>query len=104
MATTTAYDRRLLTTTSETTCFTASSSGGVITQVLLSNVTATAATITVTINDSSTGKISLFTGVTVQGNSTVIFDLKQPIGASKSVFATAGTANAIAVHIAGVNF
>lgn len=103
MAMTTAYDRRLLTTTSETTVFTAGSSGAVITQIAVANNTASAATILVTLNDSSTGKIALIPTMTVAAYTVTTVDLKQPLGASKSVFATAGTSNAISIHTAGVN-
>jgi hypothetical protein len=104
MAATTLYNRQLLTTATETNVLTSGSNGAVITHIAVSNVTSSAVTILLTLHDSGTTKVALLPTVSIPGNSMITFDIKQPLGPTKSVFATAGTSNSLALHVAGVNF
>lgn len=104
MAITATSARQSLTTATETTVFTAGAGGAVISNIVVSNTSATlSSTIAITLNDASTGKIHIVDNVNVTPGTSLFYDIKQHLAASKSVFFTAGTANVLDVHVSGVN-
>ena len=97
MATTTKALARGAFATSSTTLYTVpASTTTVVSNIVVTNSAATAATFTITLD-----AVDLFKTVTIAANSTAMFDLKQVMATTKII---AGLASAITVsfHISGV--
>ena len=69
----------------------------IVTNIVVANKTATAATVTLDLD----GFYIAF-GVNVPGNSVVTFDMKQALAATKLIRGGSGTATALDIHISGV--
>lgn len=69
----------------------------IVTNIVLSNTSGTAATATINFDG-----VAIIPTVSVPANSVVPFDLRQPLAATKLITGGAGTGAAIACHIAGV--
>lgn len=90
--------RTFLTTASSTTLYTVpSATTTVITNIILTNTTASSIGTTLLFND-----VSLLSGVAVSANSATTIDLKQALNASQTIKGGCGTASAINIHITGV--
>lgn len=93
--------RGTLTDTLTTTIYTVTDPADVIvTNVILTNKTSSAATVTIDFDT-----YYLLSAASIPANSTVTFDLKQPIitsGSNKLIRGGSGTASSIDFHIAGV--
>jgi hypothetical protein len=97
MATTTKVLARTAAATSNTTLYTVpSATTAIITNIVVTNTAASAATFTVKINS-----IDIISGVSLAANTSAFFDLKQVVPATQIV---AGSASATTVnfHISGV--
>ena len=97
MATTTKVLARTAAATSNTTLYTVpSATTAIITNIVVTNTAASAATFTVKINS-----IDILSGVSIAANTSAFFDLKQVVPATQVV---AGSASATTVnfHISGV--
>ena len=97
MATTTKVLARTAAATSSTTLYTVpSATTAIITNIVVTNTAASAATFTVKINS-----IDILSGVSIAANTSAFFDLKQVVPATQVV---AGSASATTVnfHISGV--
>lgn len=90
--------RTTLTTTTSTTLYTVpSSTTTVITNIVVSNITSSAATVTLSLND-----VAIFTAVSVPANSATAVDLKQAITAGQTIKGGASANSTLTVHITGV--
>jgi hypothetical protein len=97
MATTSKVLARTAAATSSTTLYTVpASTTAVITNIVVTNTAASAATFTLTLNG-----VSLFTTVALAANSTAMFDLKQVL-ATGQVIAGLASATTVNFHISGV--
>jgi hypothetical protein len=97
MATTTKVLARTAAATSNTTLYTVpSATTAIITNIVVTNTAASAATFTVKINS-----IDILSGVSIAANTSAFFDVKQVVPATQVV---AGSASATTVnfHISGV--
>ena len=97
MATTTKVLARTAAATSSTTLYTVpSATTAIITNIVVTNTAASAATFTVKINS-----IDILSGVSIAANTSAFFDVKQVVPATQVV---AGSASATTVnfHISGV--
>lgn len=97
MATTTKVLARTAAATSNTTLYTVpSATTAIITNIVVTNTAASAATFTVKINS-----IDILSGVSIAANTSAFFDVKQVVPATQIV---AGSASATTVnfHISGV--
>jgi hypothetical protein len=104
MATTpTMMYRGTLTTTTSTQLYAGASSGtAIVTNIALTNITTSAATATISLNNGSS-QITLLNAVTVPANSTAFFDVKQVLnGTSNAIEGGASAGSAITCHISGV--
>lgn len=103
MAVTPWVARGTLTTTLTTTLYTVTNPADVIvTNIILTNKTASAATATIDIDG-----VYVVYGMTVAVGETVTIDLKQPVitsGSNILIRGGSGTATAIDYHIAGVSY
>ena len=83
--------------TSNTTLFTVSASQkAVVTNIAVSNTTATARTFTLKLND-----IDLITDGAIAGNAVATFDIKQVLDATQTIKGSS-TATSVNFHISGV--
>lgn len=90
--------RTALTTTTSTTLYTVpSATTTVVTNIIVSNITSSAATVTLSLND-----VAILSGVSVDANSTVAIDLKQALLATQTIKGGASANSALNVHISGV--
>jgi hypothetical protein len=97
MATTTKALARTAAATSSTTLYTVpASTTAVITNIVVSNAAATAATFTMTFDG-----IEVFKDVALAANSTAMFDLKQVLATTK-IIAGLASATTVKFHISGV--
>jgi hypothetical protein len=104
MATTpTLMFRGILTTTTTTQLYAGTSSGtAIVTNIALTNYTATAATATINLANAGTN-YPILQAVTIPANTTALFDVKQVLnGTTNAITGGAGTATAIQAHISGV--
>ena len=104
MATTpTLMFRGILTTTTTTQLYAGAAAGtAVVTNIALTNYTATAATATINLNNAGTA-YPILQAVTVPANSTALFDVKQVLnGTTNAITGGSGTATSIQAHISGV--
>ena len=104
MATTpTLMFRGILTTTTTTQLYAGAAAGtAVVTNIALTNYTATAATATINLNNAGTA-YPILSAVTVPANSTALFDVKQVLnGTTNAITGGSGTATSIQAHISGV--
>jgi len=104
MATTpTLMFRGALTTTTTTQLYAGVSSGtAIVTNIALTNSTATAATATINLYNGS-ASISILQAVTVPANTTALFDVKQVLtGSTNAITGGASLATTIQAHISGV--
>jgi hypothetical protein len=106
MATTpTLMYRGLLTTTTTTQLYAGVSSGtAIVTNIALTNITSSAATVTINLySTSGSASFPLLSAVTVPANTTAFFDVKQVLnGTTNAITGGAGTSSAIEAHISGV--
>lgn len=90
--------RELLTTTTSTTLYTVpSSTTTVITNIVVSNITSSDATVTLSLDD-----VAILSGVSIAANSSTAIDLKQALTAGQTIKGGAGTGSALNIHITGV--
>ena len=90
--------RTTLNTTTSTTLYTVpSSTTAVITSILVSNITSSAATVTLSLND-----VAILQAVSIPANSTSVIDLKQAINATQTIKGGASANSALTIHITGV--
>lgn len=90
--------RNLLTTTTSTVLYTVpSATTTVVTNIAVANITASAATLTLFLND-----VEILSGVSVSANSTYIIDLKQALSTSETIKGGSDTGSALNIHITGV--
>lgn len=90
--------RALLTTTTSTVLYTVpASTTTVVTNIVISNITSSAATITLSLND-----IAILSSVSIPANSASVIDLKQALTAGQTIKGGAGTGSALNIHITGV--
>jgi hypothetical protein len=97
--------RTTLTTTNTTVLYTVpASTTTVLTNIIVSNITGTAATFNITLPDASGTQVALATAVSVPANSIASFDLKQVLGGSgtQTVVGWASANSALTVHMSGV--
>lgn len=93
-----ALARATMTTTATTTLYTVpASTTAVVTNIVVANKTATAATFTL---DLDTFYVAF--QVSIPANSIVTFDMKQVLATTKLIRGGSGTASALDVHISGV--
>lgn len=83
-------------TTNTTLYTTPAGSSAIVTNILATNTTASAATFTINFNS-----IAAYSSVSIDGNATVSIDLKQVVPASQIISGSAST-TAINFHISGV--
>ena len=95
--------RGILTTTTTTQLYAGAAAGtAVVTNIALTNYTATAATATINLNNAGTA-YPILSAVTVPANSTALFDVKQVLnGTTNAITGGSGTATSIQAHISGV--
>lgn len=97
MATTTKALARTSAATSSTTLYTVpASTTAVITNIVVTNSAATAATFTITLDG-----VDLFKDAAIAANSTVGFDIKQVLATTK-IIAGLASATTVRFHISGV--
>jgi hypothetical protein len=97
MATTTKVLARTAAATTSTTLYTTpAGTTAVVTNIIICNPTASAATASMTIN-----AIDLLGSVSIAANSTAFFDLKQVIPATQVIAGSAST-TAVDFHVSGV--
>lgn len=90
--------RTTLNTTTSTTLYTVpSATTAVVTSIVVSNITGSAATITLSLND-----IAIFQAVSIPANSASVIDLKQALNASQTIKGGASANSALNIHITGV--
>jgi hypothetical protein len=97
MATTSKVLARTAAATTSTTLYTApSATTTIITNIGVTNTTASAVTASILLND-----VALFSSVSVDANSTIFVDLKQVLSATQTIKGSAST-TAVNFHISGV--
>lgn len=90
--------RAALTTTTTTTLYTVpAATTTVVTNIVVSNITGSAATVTLSLNG-----VALMSAVSIAANSTTVIDLKQALNATQTIQGGASTGSALNVHITGV--
>lgn len=90
--------RTTLTTTTSTTLYTVpAATTAVVTSIVVSNITGSAATVTLFLND-----VAILSGVSIPANSASVIDLKQALTATQTIKGGAGTGSALTIHITGV--
>ncbi len=97
--------RKTLTTTNTDVLYTVpASTTTVVTNIIVSNITGTAASFNITMADGSGTQVALATGVSVAANSIATFDLKQVVGGTgtQTIIGWASTGSALTIHISGV--
>lgn len=97
--------RKTLTTTNTDVLYTVpSSTTTVVTNIIVSNITGTAASFNITMADGAGTQVALATGVSVAANSIATFDLKQVLGGTgtQTIVGWASTGSALTIHISGV--
>jgi hypothetical protein len=97
--------RTTLTTTNTTVLYTVpASTTTVLTNIIVSNVTATAATFNITLPNETGTQVALATAVSVPANSIATFDLKQVLGGTgtQTIIGWASANSALTVHMSGV--
>lgn len=88
--------RTTLTASSATLYTVPAATYAVVTNIILSNTTASAVTTTLVFDG-----VSLLTAVSVPANSTTTIDLRQVLATTKTITGLASTAAAIGCHISG---
>lgn len=104
MATTpTLMYRGTLTATTTTQLYAGASSGtAIVTNIALTNITSSAATATISLYSGS-ASIAILNAVTVPGNTTALFDVKQVLsGTSNAITGGASVGSAISAHVSGI--
>jgi hypothetical protein len=97
MATTSKALARTAAATTSTTLYTVpASTTAIITNILVANTAATAATFTITLDG-----VEIFKDVALAANSTAMFDLKQTLATTK-IIAGLASATTVKFHISGV--
>jgi len=97
MATTSKVLARTAAATTSTTVYTVpSATTTIVTNIGVTNTTASAATASILLND-----VSLLASVSVDANSTIFVDLKQVLSATQTIKGSAST-TAVNFHISGV--
>ena len=97
--------RTTLTATNTTVLYTVpSSTTAVITNIVVSNITGTAASFNITMADATGNQVAFATAVSVAANSIATFDIKQVMGGTgtQTIIGWASTGSALACHISGV--
>lgn len=90
--------RAALTTTTTTTLYTVpASTTTVVTSIVVSNITASAATVTLSLNN-----IAILSAVSVPANSATVIDLKQALTAGQTITGGASANSTLNIHITGV--
>lgn len=90
--------RELLTTTTSTTLYTVpAATTAVVTSIVVSNITSSAATITLSFND-----VEILSDVSIPANSASVIDLKQALTATQTIKGGSDTGSALNIHITGV--
>lgn len=93
----TVLTRTVLAATSATLYTVPSGATAVVTNVVLTNTTGTSVTATIALDG-----VILVAPAPIPGYGTATYDLRQPLAATKTITGFAGTATAIACHIAGM--
>jgi hypothetical protein len=97
MATTSKALARTAAATSSTTLYTVpSSTTAIVTNIVVANTAATAATFTITLDG-----VEIFKDVALAANTTAMFDLKQTLATTK-IIAGLASATTVKFHISGV--
>jgi len=97
MATTSKVLARTAAATSSTTLYTVpSATTTIVTNIGITNTTASAVTATILLDD-----VDLLTGTSIDANSTIFVDLKQVLAATETIKGSAST-TAVNFHISGV--
>ncbi len=96
IATPKALTRGLLSASSATLYTVPSSTTTVITNIVLSNTSATAATATIALDG-----VVLVPGVSIPANNSFYVDLRQALGTTKAITGFASSASVVACHISG---
>ena len=97
--------RTTLTTTNSTVIYTVpASTTTVLTNIIISNITASSASFNLTLPDGTGTQVAFATSVAVPANSIVSFDLKQVLGGTgtQTVIAWASAGSALTAHLSGV--
>lgn len=90
--------RTALTTTTSTTLYTVpAATTTIVTNIIVSNISASAATVTLSLND-----VVLLSTVSVAANSSTSIDLKQALSATQTIKGGASANSALNIHITGV--
>lgn len=90
--------RTTLTTTTSTTLYTVpAATTAVVTSIVVSNITGSAATVTLSLND-----VAILQAVSIPANSTSVIDLKQALTATQTIKGGASSNSALTIHITGV--
>lgn len=88
--------RTTLTTSSATLYTVPASTTAIVTNIVLTNITGTAATVTLNLDG-----VGLMTAVSLAANSATFIDLRQVLATTKTITGLAGTGSAITCHISG---
>ena len=96
-ATATVLARTTLTTSSATLYTVPASTTAIVTNICLTNITASDATVDVELDG-----VELLKAVTVTANSTSVIDMKQVLVATDTITALASANTTITVHVSGV--
>jgi hypothetical protein len=97
--------RTTLTTTNTTVLYTVpSATTTILTNIIISNITASAASFNLTFPDATGTQVAFATSVSVPANSIASFDLKQALGGSgtQTVIGWASANSALTAHLSGV--
>ena len=90
--------RTTLTTTTSTTLYTVpAATTAVVTSIVVSNITGSAATVTLSLND-----VAILQAVSIPANSASVIDLKQALTATQTIKGGASANSALTIHITGV--
>jgi hypothetical protein len=96
--------RTTLTTTNSTVLYTVPSGTTVLTNIIVSNITSSAASFNLTLPDATGTQVAFATSVAVPANSIASFDLKQVLSGSgtQTVIGWASSNSALTIHLSGV--
>jgi hypothetical protein len=96
--------RTTLTTTNSTVLYTVTSGTTVLTNIIISNITGSAASFNLTLPDATGTQVAFATAVVVPANSIASFDLKQVLSGSgtQTVIGWASSNSALTAHLSGV--
>lgn len=97
--------RAALTTTNSTVLYTVPASGTtVLTNIIISNITASTASFNLTLPDATGTQVAFATAVSVPANSIASFDLKQVLNGSgtQTIIGWASANSALTAHLSGV--